>query len=327
MSNWNPGGQPPYDPNAGQPYPPPGPYPPQPAPPGAGHPPHPPHPYTPQPYAPHPYAPQPFPPHPQPPYPVPQSAPGLFARLWRRIGPVHAARKVFKPSRPGIVTDPAVAHMQKIRTWVGLAAVVWMSVTYKIADSVGEVVDNRTDQSWISVLLLAVTFPVAVGILLALVPDTARRELLRRSAKCFGAIVTLMAAVFVFPVIVLTGFAEGRFATNPAMTVVTVVALALVFVWVLPFILWGVALALTHVFRTADIHETLPPLLAMTLVWEMAVVDLFTGAYAGVPVPVRILLVLGAPASVTAVGLWELRRLRVHHGLSVQGLLMRQGRP
>ena len=35
MSNWNPGGQPPYDPNGGQPYPPaPGPYPPQPAPPG-----------------------------------------------------------------------------------------------------------------------------------------------------------------------------------------------------------------------------------------------------------------------------------------------------
>jgi hypothetical protein len=51
----------------------------------------------------------------------------------------------------------------------------------------------------------------------------------------------------------------------------------------------------------------------------MALVDLFTGAYTGVPVPGRILLVLGAPASVTAVGLWELRRLRVHHGLPVQG--------
>jgi hypothetical protein len=32
---------------------------------------------------------------------------------------------------------------------------------------------------------------------------------------------------------------------------------------------------------------------------------------------------LGAPVSVTAVGLWELRRLRTHYGISVRGLLVR----
>ncbi|WP_405584331.1 hypothetical protein [Streptomyces sp. NBC_01092] len=318
MSNWNPGGQPPHDPHVRQPYPPqPGPYPPPPAPPGAGHPPHVPHPYTPQPY----------PPHPQPPYPGPPPAPGFFTRLWQRFGPIHVARRVFKPSRPGIVEDPVVAQMQRIRTWVGLAAVVWMSITYKIADSIGDAVDKRADQSWTSVLVLSVTFPVAVGILLSLVPATARRELLRRAAKPFGAIVALIGAVFVFPVVVLTGFVEGRFATNPAMTAVTVIVCVVIFVWVVPFIVWGVGLALVHVFRTADIHETMPPLLAMTLVWELALIDLFTGAYAGVPTPVRILLMLGAPVSVTAVGLWELSRLRSRHGLVVRDLLMREGTP
>ncbi|MFE5816679.1 hypothetical protein ACFQ6S_25205 [Streptomyces sp. NPDC056479] len=307
MSNWNPGGQPPYDPNSGQPYPPtPGPYPPQ---------------------VPHPYTPQPYPPHPQPPYPLPQPAPGPLARLWQRFGPIHTARRVFKPSRPGIVEDPVVVQMQKVRTVVGLAAMVWMSVTYKIADSIGDAVDKRADQSWISVLMLSVTFPVAVGILLALVPDTARRELLRRAAKPFGAIVALIGAVFVFPVVVLTGFVEGRFATNPLMTAVTVIVCLVIFVWVVPFIVWGVGLALVHVFRTADIHETMPPLLAMTLVWELALVDLFTGAYAGVPTPVRILLMLGAPVSVTVVGLVELSRLRSRHGLVVRDLLMREQTP
>ncbi|MFG1672519.1 hypothetical protein [Streptomyces sp. Y7] len=318
MSNWNPGGQPPYDPQGGQPYPPSlGPYPPQPAPPGAGHPPQ----------IPHPYPPQPYPPHPQPPSPPPQPAPGPFLRLWQRFGPVHTARRVFKPSRPGIVQDPVVAQMQKIRTWVGLAAVVWMSVTYKIADSLGDAAEKRADQSWISVLMLSVTFPVAVGILLSLVPATGRRELLRRAAKPFGAIVALIGAVFVFPVVVLTGFVEGRFATNPVMTAVTVLVCVAIFVWVLPFIVWGVGLGLVHVFRTADIHETMPPLLAMTLVWEMALIDLFTDAYAGVPTPVRILLMLGAPVSVTAVGLWELSRLRSRHGLAVRDLLMRESTP
>ncbi|MFE6804082.1 hypothetical protein ACFVEN_20665 [Streptomyces sp. NPDC057681] len=75
----------------------------------------------------------------------------------------------------------------------------------------------------------------------------------------------------------LSGFVDGRFATSPAMAVVTYGVTILTFLWVTPFIFWGVRLALVHVFRTADIHETVPPLLAMALVWEMTLIDLFTG--------------------------------------------------
>lgn len=96
---------------------------------------------------------------------------------------------------------------------------------------------------------------------------------------------------------VLTGFVDGRFATDPTMTVVTWVVVVLVLVWVLPFIVWGVGLALLHVFRTADIHQTMPPLLACSM--------------------------LGAPLSVTAVGLRELHRLRAHYGSTVRGMLVR----
>lgn len=241
-----------------------------------------------------------------------------------RVGPIHTARRVFKPSRPGIVEDPFIARMQKIRTLVGLGAVVWLSLTYKIAKSAGGVASDRFSQSWSSVLVLSVTFPVVVAILLVRAAPAVRRELLRRAAKSFGAMAALVAAVFVFPAGVLTGFVDGRFATNPVMTVVTFTGILLTLVWVLPFIIWGIGLALVHVFRTADIHETLPPVLAITLVWEMALVDLFTDAYAGVPVAVRILLMLGAPLSVTAVGVWELRRLRIHYGLRIRHVLTGQ---
>ncbi|SOR81025.1 MULTISPECIES: hypothetical protein [Streptomyces] len=315
MSNWNPGGQPPpYGPHGGQPYPPPppGPHPPAPGPygppqppPGGGHPPHVPHPYA---------------PHPMPPQAPP---PGPFTRLRRRIGPIHTARRVFKPSRPDLVEDPFIARMQKIRTLVGLGAVVWVSVSYKIARSVEDVADDRFQQSWISVLVLSVTLPVVVGVLTALTAPSARRDLLRRAAKSFGAILALVAAVFVFPATMLTGFLDGKFATNPVMSVVTWVVIVFILVWVTPFIFWGIGLALLHVFRTADIHQTMPPLLAMTLVWEMALIDVLTGAYAGVPGPVRAVFMLGAPLSVTAVGLWELRRLRVHYGITVRGVLVR----
>ncbi|MEU7718284.1 hypothetical protein [Streptomyces tibetensis] len=331
MSTWNPGGQPPYDPNGQQPYPPrpgpcppppsPGPYapqgggyPPQVPPPGGGYPPQVPPPgggYPPQ--VPHPYMPHPAPPPP----------PGPVARLRRRIGPIHTARRVFRPSRPDLVEDAFIARMQKIRTVVGLAAVVWVSVSYKVSSSLGDVAEDRLDQSWSNVLVLSVTFPVVVGVLLALTAPSARRDLLRRAAKPVGAMLALIAAVFVFPLTVLTGFVDGRFATNPAMTAVTWVVIVLILVWVLPFIAWGVGLGLLHVFRTADIHQTMPPLLAMTLVWEMTLIDLFTGAYAGVPGPVRVVFLLGAPLSVTAVGLWELRRLRARYGIDVRGMLVR----
>lgn len=82
-----------------------------------------------------------------------------------------------------------------------------------------------------------------VGVLPAPTAPSARRDLLRRAANPSGAMVALIAAVFVIPLTVLTGFVEGRFATNPAMTVVTWVVVVLVLVWVLPFIAWGVGLA------------------------------------------------------------------------------------
>ncbi|MEV0224793.1 hypothetical protein [Streptomyces sp. NPDC050704] len=248
---------------------------------------------------------------------------GPIGRLFRTVNPIAVGRRVFKPSRPGRVDDAVVARIQKIRTIVGLAAVLWVTLSYKLAQSAGDIANDRFNQSWISTLVLSVTFPVVVGLLLASARPAARRELLRRAAKPFGSILAIIAGVAVFPAFVLTGVVEGRFATNPPMTVITYVATLFTLFWVFPFVIYGIGMSLVHVFRTADIHETVPPLLTMTLVWEMAFIDLLTGAYETLPGPVRIVLMLGAPLSVTAVALWEMRRLRVNYGLTLRGALMR----
>jgi len=297
MNNWTPGGQPPQGPQPYQPQPP--------------------QPYPPQPYV---------PPQPQPPYPGPPPG-GPVTRLRRRIGPIHTARRVFTPSRPGIVSDPEVARMRKIRTLVGVGAFLWMSYAYKLAPKLSDAADEQVDKSWTSALVLAATLPVVVGVLYGLAAPAARRDLLRRAGRCFGAIVAMMAAASVFPIIVLSGFFEGQEPlVEGHFTVTKGVILAFnvfVFFWVTPFVVWGVGLAVQHVFRTVDIHETVPPLLIMALAWEMALIDIFTGAHEGVPTVIRYVFILGAPLSVTAVGLWELHRLRVHYGLGLRGLLMR----
>ncbi|WAU81800.1 hypothetical protein O1Q96_19650 [Streptomyces sp. Qhu-G9] len=310
MNAWNPQGRPPYDPyGPNAPAPPQGPYPNTP-PPQGGYPPH----------VPHPYPPQPGNPHPGPP-PAPRV--GRAGRVWRTVGPIAIGRKVFTPSRPGRVDDAVVARIQKIRSIVGLAAVLWVMFSYKLVHSAGDVASDRLNQSWINVLVLSVTFPVIVGLLIAVARPPARQELLRRTAKPVGSVLAIIAGVAVFPALVLTGFASGEFATNAPTTVVTVVVTLLTIGWVLPFVVYGIGMSLVHVFRTADIHETVPPVLATALVWEMTLVDLLTGAHDTLPGPTRIVVMLGAPLSVTAVALWELRRLRVNYGLTLRGALMR----
>ncbi|MGW3288692.1 hypothetical protein ACWDR3_29040 [Streptomyces sp. NPDC001002] len=309
MSAWNPQG-PPQQPH--YPQGPPGPpVPPQPypynVPPHQGG-------YPPQP---HPY---PYPPgYPQP---VPQRV-GVFRRMWRAGGPIAIARRVFRPSRPDRVEDAVVARIQKIRTYVGLGAVLWVTYSYKLVDSASDAASDRLNDSWISILVLAVTFPVFIGWFVVLARPPARQQLLRRAAKPSGAVLAIIGGVAVFPAAVLSGLVDGKLAVNPVMSVVSWLLTVATLVWVLPFVIYGMGLSLLHVFRTADIHETVPALLTLTLVWEMALVNLFTGSYTGVPVGVRIVLLLGGPLSVTAVSYWELRRLRANYGLTVRGALMR----
>ncbi|WP_326655772.1 hypothetical protein [Streptomyces sp. NBC_00385] len=91
--------------------------------------------------------------------------------------------------------------------------------------------------------------------------------------------------------------------------------------------LYGIAQALVHVFRTADLHETEPIMLTAAspplLVWEVALFDVFRGAYDGVPLGVRVVFLLGAPLTVTVAAMWELRRLRTRHGITLRAALLR----
>jgi hypothetical protein len=232
-------------------------------------------------------------------------------------------RRIFLPSRTGRVQDAAVARMQRIRTVVGLGAFLWVSYSYRLAQSMSDVAEDRFDQSWATVLALSATFPVLVGILLLLARPEHRRELLRRAARPLLAIVSVIGSMAVWPAMVLSGFGTGMFKGNTPMTVVEWLVTVFIILYVTPFSIYGISMSLVHVFRTADIHETVPPLIAILVVWEMLLVDVFTGAYPGVPEALRAVMIIGAPLSVTIVGFWELHRLRTRYGLRLRGALMR----
>ncbi len=302
-----------YAPPPGTPYPPP---------PGYG-PPHG-HPYGPPvPPQGYPYA-QPYPSGPPgPPVPPPPVEPSRARKILRGIrNPFYAARQAFRPSRPGVVDDPAVRRLQLWRTVLGVAAWVGLMVTYNAvvsADDVKAAADDRLDQSWTSVLVLVCTFPVVVGAFVAAARGGLRRVYLRRVLRPIGAVAAIMGSMGTSALAMAPELAGLRDAVGlPGK-----IAIGVLFAWSVCFALYGIGLSLVHVFRTADIHEVVPPVLAGILVWEMALLDLTTGAYPQVPAGTRMAFILGAPVTVTALSWWELRRLRHHHGLTLRRALGR----
>jgi hypothetical protein len=77
------------------------------------------------------------------------------------------------------------------------------------------------------------------------------------------------------------------------------------------------------VFRTADIHEVVPPLVSVSASWVMALVNLLTDAYKEVPGILAMVLLLGAPLTVSTLAHYELSRLRRLHGITLRNTLLR----
>ncbi|MFF4646222.1 hypothetical protein [Streptomyces sp. NPDC001389] len=262
-----------------------------------------------------------------PTYAPPAGPPPVEPSRGRKIlrgmrNPLYAAQRAFRPSRSGIVDDPRVRRLQMWRTVLGLAAWVGLTLTYKAVVSVGDVkavADERLDQSWSSVLVLVCTFPVVVGAFVAAARGGLRRVYLRRAVRPLGAVLAVMASMGTSALAMAPELAGLRDAVGTPGKI----AIGVLFVWAVCFALYGIGLSLVHVFRTADIHEVVPPVLAGILVWEMALLDVVTGAYSQVPAGVRAAFVLGAPVTVTALSWWEMRRLRLRHGLTVRAALGR----
>ncbi|MFE2932846.1 hypothetical protein [Streptomyces sp. NPDC059278] len=251
-------------------------------------------------------------------------------RAFRLLNPIAAGRRVCKPSRPDRVDDPTVQRIQVLRMVVGLAVMVWILVSYRITSDAKSLAYQRFDQILTSATLLAATLPVAVGAFVIASRPHHRRLYLRRALKPLGALLALAGTILYFVLITSGALTGGPFGQMPEKPTTADYAhlmyelfLILVMLWGFVFVVYGAGLALVHVFRTADIHEVMPPVIAIVLVWELAVSDLFSHAYDGVPVLVRGAAVFGGPLSVTAVSLWELRRLRTRHGLTLRRALGR----
>ncbi|WP_024936443.1 hypothetical protein [Actinomadura welshii] len=237
----------------------------------------------------------------------------------RRLNPFLAARAVFRPSRPDLITDARVRKLQVARAWAGIVVTLGVAVVYK-ATAPEALASDRFNDAWLNVLILTCALPLVVGAFIMAARPPSRGAFARRLRYPLIAVGAMFGSMFTFVLAAAPTFKGLRDAAGPIVLIPGGVILVL---WMAPFALYGIVLSLTNVFRTADIHEVVPPLVSVSASWVMAVVNLFTDAYEGVPTTLATALLLGAPLTVSALAYYEMRRLRLLHGITLRNTLLR----
>ncbi|MEU6483429.1 hypothetical protein [Streptomyces sp. NPDC046887] len=230
---------------------------------------------------------------------------------------IHASRH---HERPDAATDPAITWMQLARTVLGLAATGWLLYTYPLQEGAGDVLEDQLVEALISALILVGVTPLALtAFVLAARPPL--RPVYRRR---LGGPLTSLGALFAGALLYGLGPILMEQHQDGGGGLLLGLAASVLFLSGGLFSLASAVLAVHHAFRTAEVHEVLPPLLSPVLVWAMFVVQLLDNPPVTAPLWVRITFLFGPPLSVTALSAWELRRLRVHHGRTLRGALGRE---
>ncbi|MFC7266512.1 hypothetical protein [Streptomyces lutosisoli] len=287
------------------------------------------------PYGPPPPNPGPYPNPNQPPYPYgPQptrpavrrsrgclsyvSPFGLVSAILRSAHRV--ATRLFAQEGEGRIVDRAVDRVQLARTVLGAAATIALILAYNVDRNRWE------DAAWSGVanlivapFVLIIAAPLVILGFIYYAPPHLRphlRSRLRAPLKAVGWYV--LTLVVIGGILVLTALTVDDRDGKSWWEYVLAVAALIVIVWGFPFFFMASLYSARSAFNSAQVHPLLPPVLTLALVWVFAVFNLIGDGMPGGPPIVQFCSTLGGPLSVTAVSLWELRRMRTRFGVTLR---------
>lgn len=90
--------------------------------------------------------------------------------------------------------------------------------------------------------------------------------------------------------------------------------------WLAGFSLYGLALLVLNGGRTADVNDCLPVLLPTVLMFCLSLPTLGDPMYDKVSMPLRLALGLTGPVTLVLLARWQLRRLRLRHGVRLSDM-------
>ncbi|WND21777.1 DUF3824 domain-containing protein [Streptomyces violaceus] len=223
------------------------------------------------------------------------------------LKPQDVARAVFHPAWIPEPLDPSVEQLKKFRVIAGAVASLGIYTFVEGGFEITELLENAMTAS---VVLLFLT-PLTVGAMLYVwrrggtvrqlrVPLLNSLKLLLLFVGCVAALLLLVRT------------------TNSSANPAAIIGVGLAMMWMLIFTAYGAVRVSGNFFGTAAVHRCLPPLLAMVTSWLVAVPDLVTGDLHGLSLTLGIVFILGAPVTVTAIGLLEMGRLKRRYGIRLK---------
>ncbi|MEU0102719.1 hypothetical protein [Streptomyces sp. NPDC006267] len=239
----------------------------------------------------------------------------LFARLF------ETALLIFRPKRADRIVDETITALQVARSLIGAVAVIWITVAYW--DSADDPLKAKFEELSQAATILVFAVPVVLAAFVLAARGPHRERYLSRTPGPLLAVGTL-AGVYYLTFVVCPAIGRTAVADYEIVPMLlTMLVLLPSYVVAGLFLIIGTAFAVSTVFRLADVHETLPPLVSPFLVWSLFVIQLADPPMADLPVLLRVLFLIGPPVSVTALSYAELRQLRLHHGVTLRTALNR----
>jgi hypothetical protein len=266
---------------------------------------------------------------------TPSSA--LQAFFWGRAGRTADNALGARP-----VEDRLISRMRSARTLLGLVAAVWLVVAYPLSSGKEDFVFGKLSELAIACGILAIgSF---IGITTFLVASTPERRTV--FAARLGRPVASAIALVIGPLAMWVSFLtlKGNLITSmdlkdfffsitgPGVISSVLAFLVLIVGWLValavllasvPYTLVTTYFCVFTCFQASHVHQLLPALLSPLLVWSLFAFQLFNGPDVAAPPEVLYTFMLGGPLTVTALSVWEVRRLRSRHGITLRVALGR----
>lgn len=244
--------------------------------------------------------------------PPPRPRASLIRRVWRWVNPASAAKAALQAQNRLAPPDAKIERVRLIRTLLGMSVVGWVALKYDSVEA-DKVFSEAIVHVTISVVVAVLAVPIT-ALALVLLTESAKRRETRRSMrypmKSMGAFIGAGAAL---SGLALAGVVEMR----PGGALMILVVLGwFALIWCGFFAITAFFMVPRHLFAAADGHLLMPCLLAPTLSWAIAVVDLASPGNERVPAVVAAIVTLGAPVSITAMSVWEAKRVKELYGVT-----------
>ncbi|MCF2529820.1 hypothetical protein [Yinghuangia soli] len=232
------------------------------------------------------------------------------------LNPKKAAHRVLKPQERLAPSDPRIEQVRLIRTLLGMAVVVWVALKYDSVES-ERIVSEAIMHITVSVIVATLAVPLCALAFVLLAHDNVRRETRRVMRYPMVSMGWFLGAAGVFVGAMAGGLVDLK-PSHPALWILYLLGLA-AFIWTGLFVAIAFFLVPRYLFASADGHLLMPSLLAPTLSWAVAITDLVSPGNNRVPALVAVIVTLGAPVTITAMSVWEAKRVRELYGVTFRG--------